>query len=259
MIIGLLHPGEMGASCGGQLRKAGHDVVWASEGRGAGTRRRAADHDLRDVGTVAALAAEADAIVSVCPPSAALDVASQVVGFGGVFVDANAVAPDTVRAVDGVLAPGGATVVDGGIIGGPPESPGIARLYLSGSRAAEVAAWWDGTNLETGVVGDSIGAASALKACYATWTKAGQAMLLAIRAVAATEGVDEALLAEWARSQPGTEKRSVGARRAAETKGWRWVGEMEEIAKLFTATGQPSGFLDAAAELYRRYPRPDDT
>lgn len=258
MIVGLLHPGEMGASCGAVLRKTGHDVVWASEGRGAGTRRRALDAGLRDVGTVGAMVAEADAIVSVCPPAAALDVASQAAGFGGLYVDANAIAPDTVRRVADRLAPGGATVVDGGIIGPPPDQPGRTRLYLSGAKAAEVAAWWEGTNVEAGVVGDSLGAASALKAAYATWTKAGAAMVLAIRAVAASEGIDDALLAEWARSQPGMDTRSAQALRSAETKGWRWVGEMEEIGDLFAASGQPDGFLRAAAEVYRGYPRPPD-
>ena len=258
MIIGLLHPGEMGASCGSQLRKAGHDVVWASDGRGPGTQRRALDAGLRDVGTVGGMVAEAEAIVSVCPPAAALDVASQAAGFTGLFVDANAIAPATIREVAESLTPGGASVVDGGIIGPPPDQPGRTRLYLSGPRAAEVAAWWDGTNVGAGVVGDSLGAASALKAAYATWTKATSAMVLAIRAVAASEGVDDALMAEWARSQPGMDARSAQALRSAETKGWRWVGEMEEIGDLFAASGQPDGFLRAAAEVYRRFPRPAD-
>ncbi|MBO0693737.1 MAG: NAD(P)-dependent oxidoreductase [Acidimicrobiaceae bacterium] len=258
MIFGLLHPGEMGASCGALLRKAGHDVIWASDGRGPGTQRRALDAGLRDVGTVGAMVAEAEAILSVCPPAAALDVASKVAGFSGLYVDANAVAPTTVRRVAYRLAPGNATVVDGGIIGPPPDQPGRTRLYLSGPHASEVAAWWDGTNIEARVVGDLLGAASALKAAYATWTKASAAMLLAIRAVASAEGVDDALLAEWAQSQPGLDARSAQALRTAESKGWRWVGEMEEIGDLFEAAGQPPGFLRAAAEVYRGYPRPPD-
>lgn len=258
MIVGLLHPGEMGASCGGLLRANGHDVIWASEGRASATARRAEHAGLRDVGSVAEVVHQADAIVSVCPPAAALDVARQVAGFSGMYVDANAIAPETIRQVAAVLAPGGASVVDGGIIGGPPERPGITRLYLSGPRAAEVAGWWAGTNLETGVVGDGLGAASALKAAYASWTKAGAAMLLAIRDVAAAEGVEDALMAEWARSQPSLDGRLAQAVRSAETKGWRWAGEMEEIGDLFAAVDQPDGFLRAAAEVYRRYPRPVD-
>lgn len=256
MIIGLLHPGEMGAACAALLRRNGHDVVWAGEGRSPATAGRAGAAGLRDVGTVAAMVAEAEAIVSVCPPAAALDVARQAAGFGGLYVDANAVAPGTVRGVGAVLAAGGASVVDGGIIGGPPERPGTTRLYLSGPDAGQVAAWWEGTALETHVLNDTVGAASALKAVYASWTKGSAALLLAIRAVAATEGVDEALLAEWARSQPGREAAAAAAARNARDRGWRWAGEMEEIGDLFAAAGQPEGFLRAAAEIYRRYPRP---
>jgi 3-hydroxyisobutyrate dehydrogenase-like beta-hydroxyacid dehydrogenase len=258
LTIGLLHPGEMGASCAARLRENGHDVLWASAGRGTATTRRAEEAGLRDVATVGALVEASDAIVSLCPPAAALDVARQVAGFGGLYLDANAVAPATVRQVAEILAPGGAEVVDGSIVGPPPDVPGKSRLFLSGPRAAEVGGWWTGTYLETVVVGDHLGGASAVKAAYATWTKAGAAMLLAIREVAAAEGVEDALLAEWARSQPTAEARSVQAARSAEAKGWRWVGEMEEIGDLFAATGQPDGFLRAAAEIYRRHPRPAD-
>jgi 3-hydroxyisobutyrate dehydrogenase-like beta-hydroxyacid dehydrogenase len=256
MIVGLLHPGEMGASCGVQLRSAGHEVIWVGTGRSRATARRAVEAGLRDVGSLGAMMAEADAILSICPPVRALDVARQAVGFTGIYVDANAVAPETTRKVAAVLAIGGATVVDGGIVGGPPEQPGTTRLYLSGPSAPRVAAWWEGTNLEASVVGGVVGAASAVKAAYASWTKASAALLLTVRAVAAAEGVEDALLAEWARSQPALEASSARALRSAEAKGWRWDGEMEEIGDLFAAVAQPDGFLRAAAEVYRRYPRP---
>jgi 3-hydroxyisobutyrate dehydrogenase-like beta-hydroxyacid dehydrogenase len=258
MIVGILHPGEMGASCGAQLRGAGYDVIWASDGRGTGTIRRAEKAGLRDVGEVAALVAESDAIMSVCPPDAAVDVARLAIGFTGIYVDANAVAPNTTRQVAALLAPGGATVVDGGIVGAPPDAPGTSRLFLSGPSAQAVADWWAGTNLEAIVVGDSIGAASAVKAAYAAWTKTTFALILAVRAVAAAEGVEDALLAEWARSQPSLDARSARALDNAQNKGWRWAGEMDEIGDLFAAVGQPDGFLRAAAAVYRGYPRPAD-
>ena len=75
--------------------------------------------------------------MSVCPPHAALDIARQVAGFGGVYVDANAISPATAREVAGIVEAGGASYVDGGIIGTPPVAPGFIRLYLSGPRAGE--------------------------------------------------------------------------------------------------------------------------
>ena len=87
----------------------------------------------------------ADIILSVCPPHAALDIARQVAGFGGIYLDANAISPATAREVATVVKVGGAGYVDGGIIGTPPVAPGFIRLYLAGTRAEEVGALFDGT------------------------------------------------------------------------------------------------------------------
>ena len=94
--IGLLHPGEMGAAVGKCLAGAGHRVLWVPEGRRAATRERAEAAGLTGV-TLAEIIARSDVILSVCPPHAALDVAHQVAGFGGLYLDANAIAPATAR------------------------------------------------------------------------------------------------------------------------------------------------------------------
>src|SRR4051812_48755824 len=72
------------------------------------------------------------------------------------------------------------------------------------------------------------------------------------RSAAAELGVEDELMAEWERSQPGLEERWTAAARSAAAKGWRWTGEMEEIAATFGAVGLPEGFHRAAAEVYRR-------
>jgi hypothetical protein len=90
---------------------------------------------------------------------------------------------------------------------------------------------------------------------YGAWTKGTAALILAIRELAREEGVEEALLAEWALSQSSLEKRSQRSAESAEAKGWRWVAEMEEIAATMAAAGLPDGFHQAAAEIFRRYPR----
>jgi hypothetical protein len=236
VIVGLLHPGEMGAAVGRCLQANRHDVLWASDGRSAATRARA--ETFRDVGTVTALAAEAELILSVCPPHAALDVAREVEGFDGVYVDANAISPMRAKEI-ATIQP---RFVDGGIVGGPPDEPGTT-LYLSGSGAASVAVLFVGTNLQPRVVAD----ASAIKMAYAAWSKGSAAMLLAIRDVARHFGVEE----EWELAAPELAKRLPRAEHAAATKGWRWSGEMEEIADTFTAAGQPDGFHRAAARIYR--------
>jgi 3-hydroxyisobutyrate dehydrogenase-like beta-hydroxyacid dehydrogenase len=250
-IIGVLHPGEMGAAIGARLRERGHDGVWAGEGRSAATADRAARAGLRDVGSPAALAGAADLVLSVCPPHAALDVARAAAAPGGLFVDANAVSPATTLAIRDVVEGAGGRFVDGGIVGPPPEREGTTRLFLSGPEAGTVAAAFAGAAVQTVVLGPEPGRASALKMAYAAWTKGTAAMLLAIRATARATGVEEALLAEWARSQPDAPGRSEDAAAAAAAKGWRWIAEMEEIAATFAAAGQPDGFHRAAAEVYR--------
>jgi 3-hydroxyisobutyrate dehydrogenase-like beta-hydroxyacid dehydrogenase len=242
----------MGAEVGRCLAQAGHPVLWASQGRSTATAARAEAAGLTDAGTVADVAARADVIVSICPPHAALDVAREVAGFRGVFVDANAIAPATAREAEAIIAKGGGTFVDGGIVGPPPTAPGHTRLYLAGERASSAAGLFAGTVVDARIVPGPIGAASAVKMAYAGWTKGTSALILSIRALARAEGVEDTLLAEWALSQPALPDRSERAAQSAVTKGWRWIAEMEEIAAAMTADGLPGGFHQAAAEIYRR-------
>jgi 3-hydroxyisobutyrate dehydrogenase-like beta-hydroxyacid dehydrogenase len=269
-VIGLLHPGEMGAAVAGCLTARGHDVRWVSEGRGPATAARAAQAGLADAGTLAALAGQAGIILSVCPPHAALPTTRAVAaaGFTGVYADANAISPGTADQVRAIVEAAGARYVDGGIIGLPPPpvlgaeaSRGGTRLYLAAGPeggdgagpAAQVAALFEGTPLTPEILrNENRTAASALKMAYAAWTKGSAALVLAARALARAEGVEDSLLAEWALSQPGLEGRSLGAARSAAAKGWRWVGEMEEIAASMTSGGLPAGFHQAAAEVLRR-------
>jgi 3-hydroxyisobutyrate dehydrogenase-like beta-hydroxyacid dehydrogenase len=254
-VIGLLHPGEMGAAVGRCLTGAGHTVLWASEGRGPQTAARARAAGLDDAGTAAEVADRADIIFSICPPHAALDVAWAVQGFGGLFTDANAISPATAREVALMVEEGGATYIDGGIIGSPPAAAGGTRLYLSGPQADAVRGLFDGTPLDARVITTGLWSASAVKMAYAAWTKGTAALLLAARALARAEGVEDVLLAEWALSQPSLTGRAQGAARSATAKGWRWVAEMEEIAASMAAAGLPDGFHQAAAEIFRRSPR----
>jgi 3-hydroxyisobutyrate dehydrogenase-like beta-hydroxyacid dehydrogenase len=247
-VVGILHPGEMGASVAAALRGRGETVLWASDGRSTATAERAERAALEDVGDVAALCNRSEVLLSVCPPHAAVDVARATSGFPGIYVDANAIAPETARAIARLQE----RFVDGGIVGPPPGRAGTTRLYLSGREAETIAALFAGTSLDARVVSGEPGAASALKAAYAGWTKGSAALLLTVRELARAEGVEDALLAEWKLSIPQLEERLAGAERSARRKGWRWIGEMEEIARSMSAQGLPSGFHEAAAEVFRR-------
>lgn len=252
--VGVLHPGEMGAAVGAALVDIGHAVRWAAAGRSADTGERARRAGLTVTEDVAALLAGCEVILSICPPDAALGVAAGVRGFTGLYVDANAIAPATARRVREIVA---CDYVDGGIIGPPPSHSDTTRLYLSGDRAGEVAALFAGARIRARVLsGADATAASALKMAYAAWTKGTAALLLAIDRAARAQGISAALTDEWARSQPQLAQRLVAAKASAARKGWRWEGEMREIAATLRAAGEPGGFHDAAAEIYGRCPRP---
>jgi 3-hydroxyisobutyrate dehydrogenase-like beta-hydroxyacid dehydrogenase len=242
--VGVLHPGEMGSAVAAVARD---EVWWAPEGRSEATADRARAAGLRPA-PLEELLETCEVILSICPPHAALDVARACAGYRGIYCDANAVSPDTAREVAQAV---GGDVVDGGIVGGPPREPGT-RLYLSGERAAEIALLFGGTALEPVVLGDEVGTASAMKMCYAAWTKGSAALLLTVAEAAERLGLAHELRAEWERSIPGLAERLERAERSAEAKGWRWVGEMREIEATFRAAGLPGGFHAAAAETFER-------
>jgi len=246
--VGVLHPGEMGTAVAAALRERGEPVLWASAGRSAATVERASAAGLEDVGDVPELHRRCEILFSICPPHAALEVAEATAGFSGIYVDANAISPGTARTIADVQP----RFVDGGIVGPPPREPGTTRLYLSGGDAEHVAGLFSGTPLDARVLSAEPGAASALKAAYAGWTKGSAALLLAMHELARVEGVEDALLEEWRISIPELGDRLAAANRSSRRKGWRWIGEMEEIASSMDARGLPTGFHEAAAEMFRR-------
>ncbi len=251
MQILLLHPGAMGASIGAALVNRGHIVSWVAEGRSDATANRASEAGLRAADTLAAAVADAEVAISVCPPDAAVALARsvQAAGFEGTYVDGNAVAPATARQIASIFP---ASYVDGGIIGPPAWREGGTRFYLSGANATDIVALFDGSLVDARAMDERIDAASALKMCYAAFTKGSSALILAVRALAEQSGVTENLLQEWNISQQGLAARSAATATSTGPKAWRFEGEMREIAATFAAADLPDGFHQAAAAIYAR-------
>ena len=252
--VALLHPGNMGATIGAAAATSGARVIWVSDQRSKSTQERANRAGLIEVKHLTDAVRESEVILSVCPPHAALDLARSVAehNFKGIYVDANAISRATAEEIGATVTTGGASFVDGGIIGAPVKQAGTTRLYLSGERAAEVAALFSASLLNAKAIGPNPGAASALKVVYAAWTKCTDGLVLAIRALAAIEGVDQALSEEWSISQPDLTRKSTRAAAVAAPKAWRYVGEMKEIAESFQAAGLAPGFHNAAADIWER-------
>lgn len=254
MRIGILHPGEMGISVAVSAIQNGHEVYWVSNGRGDKTRMRASKHELHDAGSLAGLCETASIILSICPPHAAEDVARSVIqtGFKGLYVDANAVSPQRSQAINEEMLAADIEFVDGGIIGPPAWERGKTWLYLSGPRAEDIAHCFTNGSLNTKVIGEDVGKASAIKMCYAAYTKGTSALLSTILAAAETYNVRMELSQQWDMDEAGFTEQTERRIRRVTAKAWRFAGEMDEIAATFSAASLPSGFHEAAAEIYRR-------
>ncbi len=252
--IGIISPGTMGISVAATMQNSGFDVYWASAGRSAHSIARAEEHNLLDAQTTANLCTTCDAIVSVCPPHTAVSVAEEVIAnnFAGLFLDANAIAPHKANHIAELMAAANITFVDGSIIGGPAWEPGHTWLYLSGEQAEWAASFFAAGPLETAVIGNEIGQASALKMCFAAYTKGTTALLGMIVAGAEALGVRASLETQWSRGGSDFAGQTEQRVRSVTAKAWRFEGEMHEIAATFATVGLPAGFHEAAANIYQR-------
>ncbi len=252
--LGILHPGEMGISVAAAALQNLPQVFWCSEGRSAATRKRAEQYGLTEIATLAEFCRSCDVIIGVCPPHSAHAQAMAIVShkFAGIYVEANAIAPGKVQSIAEQLEAAGVQCIDGGIVGLPAWQPNSTWLYLSGTKTETVTQCFAKGYLQTRVLGENIGQASALKMCFAAWNKGSTALLATILGAAEHQQVRAALEQQWEIFTPGftqqTHKRITGTAR----KAWRFAGEMEEIAATLQESGMPPDFFVGAAELYRR-------
>jgi 3-hydroxyisobutyrate dehydrogenase-like beta-hydroxyacid dehydrogenase len=257
--VALLAPGEMGSAVGGRLGARGAVVTTCLAGRGPRSAALAAKARLALAPDLPALLRGADMLLSIVPPGAALALAGEVAaaareaGARPLYVDCNAVAPDTVRLVASRVAEAGMACVDAGIVGGPPHPTEGAgpRFYASGAEAERFAALAS-HGLDIRVVGTGIGQASAVKCCYAALTKGFTALGTALLVAADRAGVAAPLAEEFAASQPETSAWLLRQMPSMPPKAWRWVAEMEEIGAFLDAEGVPGGMLRGAAEVYAK-------
>lgn len=252
--IGFLHPGAMGVSLAASAIASGNVACWVAQGRSEQTHGRAREHGLAELPDLGAMGQRCAIIVSICPPAAAGEVLDGVVsaGFSGLYVDANAISPMTANALADRARGAGIDYVDGSVIGGPAWVQDETCLYLSGARAQEVAACFEGGPLATRVIGDAVDRASALKMCYAAYSKGAMALLCAIVGAAEELGVRDELEHQWALDEEGFVERTHARMSRVTAKAWRYVGEMREIAKTLEHAGMPGGFHGAAADVYER-------
>jgi 3-hydroxyisobutyrate dehydrogenase-like beta-hydroxyacid dehydrogenase len=196
-------------------------------------------------------------LLSILPPAQARGLAERIAGAVRatgttlLYVDCNAVAPQTVRGIAASVEAAGARCVDAGIIGGPPRPGGRGpKFYASGEHAPAFAALRD-AGLDVRLLDGEIGLASGLKMCYGALTKGLTALGTELLVAGEAMGLGDALRAELGGSQPAIIEWLSRSVPGMPPKAYRWVGEMEEIAATFRVLGLTPQILAGAADLYR--------
>ena len=254
-VIGIIAQGTMGAGVGRRLRESGAEVRTLLAGRSPASAERARAAGMTAATDERALLEGADFFLSILPPGEAEPLARRLaptltaLGRKPVYVDCNAVSPQTAIRIGEVIAPTGADFVDAGIIGGPPRPGYSPAIYASGPTAGQTAVLRD-WGIDWRVIEGPIGAASAVKMSYAGITKGTTAIAAAMLLGAARFGCAEALIAELSSSQPQMLARMRNGSPGAYDKAYRWVAEMEEISDFLEANPPSRDMYAAIARLY---------
>ncbi|MBX4910066.1 MULTISPECIES: NAD(P)-dependent oxidoreductase [Rhizobium] len=241
----IIGAGAMGSAVAKRLIEHGATVLTCLDGRSEQTIVRAKTTGMVPVGRQELT--EAELILSIVPPAEALRVAELVADISArtpapPFIDLNAIAPKTMQTLAARFDGIGVTVLDGAIIGGPPVAGKSGpTLYVSGD-GAERSRLLEDYGLRVRRLDGPLGAASALKMCYAGINKGfiglGAAMLLA----ASRSGAVESLKAELSESLPDFDRKLSKSIPDMYPKAYRWVAEMQEIAD-FLGEGDPAATI----------------
>ena len=253
--VAILSPGDMGHAVGRLLREHELRVVTCLSGRSSRTRSLSEKAGIEDLPDLETLVSESDIVLSITvsegAPGLAGDVASAIrsTGAGVLFAECNALAPQTVRAVEPVISNAGGRFVDASIIGGPPRNGSSPRFYTSGPNAAELEHLRQ-FGLDVRPIGSETGQASGLKMCYAAMTKGTAALHAQLLMAAELMGLSGPLKDEF---QGGQSRVYQGMERGIPgipAKARRWVSEMQEIEATFEHLGLTPHIFHGVAEMY---------
>jgi 3-hydroxyisobutyrate dehydrogenase-like beta-hydroxyacid dehydrogenase len=254
--VGVVSPGDMGQAIAGRLKESGLNVYVALDGRSERTRALAREAALTDCGSMEKLVVTCELVISVINPGEALNVARQAAaamkktGRMIAFADLNAVSPQTAHDADRLVREAGGMFIDGGIIGPPPRGEkDKPRIYVSGPDAY-LLEQISHPNLLMRVMSERVGDASGVKMCYAAMTKGTTALAVELLVAARRLGVEQALEKELRESRNDVFDWQVKNIAVMPPKAYRWVPEMEEIAKTFGDLGLTRRIFEGATDIY---------
>ena len=254
--VGVVSPGDMGQAIAGRLKESGLNVYAALDGRSERTRALAREAGLTDCGSMEKLVTTCELVLSVINPGEALNVAREVAAAMKktarkiALADLNAVSPQTAREADRMVREAGGMFIDGGIIGPPPRGEkDKPRIYVSGPDAY-LFEQISHPNLLVRVLSERVGDASGVKMCYAAMTKGTTALAVELLMAARKLGVEQALEKELRESRSDVLDWQVKNIAVMPPKAYRWVPEMQEIAKTFGELGLTRRIFEGATDMY---------
>ena len=255
LTVAVVSAGEMGSALGAVLARGGARVLTSVAGRSARTASLAEQAGLEILDDLDEVVRSASCLLSVVPPQHARAVAEDLVARASrlrvrpLLVDLNAIGPAEVVELEALARAAHLRLVDGAVSGAPPRTGTTrTRLLLSGPAAPVVARlpWVD---LAVSVVGDAVGAASAAKMCTGGVRKGMSALVIQALRTAAAYDVLEPVEAELRRT---LQRDPVLDAELAASKAWRFVPEMESVARAQQTVGIDPGLHHAVTEVFRR-------
>jgi 3-hydroxyisobutyrate dehydrogenase-like beta-hydroxyacid dehydrogenase len=253
--IGILYPGEMGASLAALLRGRGHRVVTTLAGRGERTARLCREAAITVLPSLADVVRTADVVISVVPPAAAEDVAAcycelaPLAPAGALYVDLNAIRPELAETLATRLSSCGRGFVDAAVNGLAKNLMTTATLYLSGPRAPEVAALVEG-GMRARVLGNRPGRASAMKMLLSGLSKGLCALFVEAALVAERQGMLAEMTDAYGQIYPGVMAVIERMLPTYAQHAGRRAAEMAELEQTALAAGLEPLTLAAVARLH---------
>ena len=204
--VGILSPGEMGAALGALLSSCGHDVVSTVSGRSERTTQLGRSSGLKLLPGLSDVVREADVIISVVTPQAAVSIAEEVAAETAdqtshgrpaplIYADANSVAPHTAQQISDVVCKAGAKFADVTVHGLASRLETQGTVFVSGSCGDAVADLFAPV-LCVRCLGTEPGQASLMKMLLGGMSKGIIGLFVQSAALAASSGMNDAFCQE---------------------------------------------------------------
>lgn len=253
--IGILSIGEMGFHWAKLLKSHGVEVLTYDRDRGEVTRKRGENSGAKAVESMAQLVDQADLIVSIVVPSAAIKVAAKVAEAVAyqrrknlLFLDANAISPMSADEIATILTPAGVNFIDGCIIGAASRMGKGTIVYVSGPEAARMEAL-AAFDIPIKILGAQTNQASAFKVVYAGLTKGLQGLFCELLMGARKFGLLDEIRSQYEESYPGLLDKVSGSIVGLRIHAGRRAEEMDELKRTFYAHGLDSYMAPAAQQV----------